>query len=194
MEQTRIYGLVLAGGRSSRMGSDKGLIQYHEKSQREFLFDSLAKHCDKVFTSSSAEQGVPAQLNPLCDEYDIKGPMNGILSAFKKFPDQAWLIVAVDMPFVDEHVLCQLILNRNTSKVATCFYNEEQKFPEPLLTLWEPKALPLLLKSFQEGQVSPKHFLARQDVQLVKPRDQKMFINLNSPCDVAEYRNNTKQD
>jgi molybdopterin-guanine dinucleotide biosynthesis protein A len=189
---SQIYGLALAGGKSTRMGSDKALITYHAKSQREFLFDTLARNCEVVFTSSNESQDVPISLNPLFDAYDIKGPMNGILSAFKKFPDKAWLIVAVDMPCVDDEVLGQLLSARNASKVATCFYNEEQKFPEPLLTLWEPLAFPLLLKWYESGNVSPKHFLANHDVQLVKPHDQKIFVNINSPEDIERYRSQIK--
>jgi molybdopterin-guanine dinucleotide biosynthesis protein A len=192
MDIPHIFGLVLAGGKSTRMGSDKGLIAYHTKSQREVLFDILARNCERVFTSSNESQDVPASLNPLLDAYDIKGPMNGILSAFKNFPDKAWLIVAVDMPCVDDQVLGQLISARNISKVATCFYNEEQKFPEPLLTLWEPMAFSLLLKWYEGGNVSPKHFLANHDVQLVKPHDQKIFSNINSQEDVDRYRNQIK--
>jgi molybdopterin-guanine dinucleotide biosynthesis protein A len=194
MEHSPIFGLVLAGGKSTRMGSDKALIAYRAKSQREVLFDTLARNCEKVFTSSNTDQDVPPALNPIVDQYDIKGPMNGILSAFKKFSDKAWLIVAVDMPCVDDNVLGQLILARNASMVATCFYNEEQKFPEPLLTLWEPLAFPLLLKWVQDGHVSPKHFLANHDVQLVKPHDQKIFLNVNSPDDIDRYRNQVKRD
>jgi molybdopterin-guanine dinucleotide biosynthesis protein A len=194
MKIPQLFGLVLAGGKSTRMGSDKALIAYQGKTQREVLFDALAKSCEQVFTSANSTQDVPATLNPLLDEYDIKGPMNGILSAFKNFPDKAWLIVAVDMPCVDDQVLGQLILNRNTKKVATCFYNEEQKFPEPLLTLWEPLAFPLLLKWYEGGNVSPKHFLASHEVQFVKPHDPKIFLNINSQEDVQRYRDQITPD
>jgi molybdopterin-guanine dinucleotide biosynthesis protein A len=183
-----IYGLILSGGRSTRMGTDKGTIVYHEMPQREFLFNILKKYCKKVFTSCHSEQNIPQELNPLEDQFEIKGPMNGILSAFKKFPEKAWLIVAVDMPYADEVVFEQLMTNRNRKKVATCFYNEAEEFPEPLLTLWERKAFPLLLEFFLRGRVSPKDFLAENDVQLVIPQDPKILISINDKEEYLKFK------
>jgi molybdenum cofactor guanylyltransferase len=100
-----LYGLVLAGGRSSRMQMDKGELVYHAMPQRDFLFHELRKHCSTVYTSCFPGQNIPAALNPLEDQFDIRGPMNGILSAFKNHPDKAWLVVAVDMPNITAVVL-----------------------------------------------------------------------------------------
>ena len=174
-----MYGLVLAGGKSTRMGTDKGSLDYHGMPQREFLFNILNKFCHKVFTSCYAGQNIPKELNPLEDQYEIKGPMNGILSALKQDPDKAWIIVAVDMPCVVDKVFEQLISNRNKKKVATCFYNESEKFPEPLLTIWEPTALPLLLAFVEEGRTSPRDFLTSNSVQLIIPEDPKILLGIN---------------
>lgn len=176
-----LYGLVLSGGRGSRMSMDKGVLAYHGKPQREYLFELLSKYCDKVFTSCRAEQQVLAGLNPLVDEFDLQGPMNGILSAFKKSNNVAWLVIAVDMPNVNGEVLELLISKRDTQKVATCFYNAEEEFPEPLLTLWEPTAYPLLLEFVEKGNLSPRDFLKNHPVQLVSPPDKGIFKNINSP-------------
>lgn len=176
-----LFGLVLSGGRSSRMGKDKGLLTFHEKPQREYLFDLLSRYCSKVFTSCREEQQVPVELNPLVDSFDLHGPMNGILSAFKKSNNTAWLIVAVDMPYVDGAVLELLLSQRNIQKVATCFYNTEENFPEPLLTIWEPDAYPLLVQFVEKGKVSPRDFLQSHSVQLVEPLDKNIFTNINYP-------------
>jgi molybdenum cofactor guanylyltransferase len=177
---TDIYGLILSGGRSTRMGTDKGTLTYHDIPQREFLFGTLKKYCDQVFTSCYSGQNIPQELNPLEDQFEIKGPMNGILSAFTKYPEKTWLILAVDMPYVDEGVFDQLIANRNPKKTATCFYNEAESFPEPLLTLWEPKAFPLLWNFFLQDRISPKDFLAENDIQLIIPKDARILISINN--------------
>lgn len=181
MSSTDLNGLVLSGGRSTRMGKDKGLITYHDKPQREYLFELLARHCHAVFTSCYAGQEVPAHLNPLIDEYDLHSPINGVLTAFKKNPEKAWLIIAVDMPNVNDQVLKLLTNNRDQNKVATCFYNIETKLPEPLLTIWEPSALPLLLKFVAAGKASPRDFLTSHAVKVVDIPDNKILFNVNSP-------------
>lgn len=181
MKGAALYGLVLAGGRSSRMGQDKGLIQYFNKPQREYLFDLLSKFCDKVFTSSRKEQEIPPSLHPIPDAFDFESPLNGILSAFKEHQGNAWLTVAIDMPFVNQDVLQFLILNRDQTKLATCFYDSEGKLPEPLLTIWEPSAFPLLMKFSQSGGVSPREFLMENDCEKLVYPDSEIHINVNTP-------------
>ena len=131
MIHTDVYGLVLAGGRSVRMGSDKGLMDYKGKPQREYLFELLSKVCERVFTSCRSEQNVPLSLNPITDKFDYEGPINGILSGIQTHPDMAWLIVAVDMPFVDLPTIQCLLRSRENNTVATCFFTNLKIFRNP---------------------------------------------------------------
>ena len=73
MGSSETLGLVLAGGLSTRMGTDKGLINYHGTPQREYLFELLSKVCHRVFTSCRIGQDVPAALNPIVDAFDYPG-------------------------------------------------------------------------------------------------------------------------
>jgi molybdopterin-guanine dinucleotide biosynthesis protein A len=111
----------------------------------------------------------------------MQTPLNGILTAFQHHPDKAWLIVAVDMPYVDEAVVQTLIAQRDARCVATCFYNADENMPEPLLTLWEASAFPLLKEYAKNGQVSPRGFLHRHRVNMIEPSDKKILINFNTP-------------
>jgi molybdopterin-guanine dinucleotide biosynthesis protein A len=176
-----LYGLVLAGGKSKRMGTDKGLISFHGKPQREYLFELLSAFTEKVYTSCRVEQEVPTRFNPLFDRFAFDGPVNGILSAFAKAPNKPWLIVATDMPDVDEGVLQFLLDSRNPDKFATCFWNEMEKFPEPLLTIWETKAFSFLRAFVENGNNSPRSFLETHPVHLVTPHDQKWLLSVNYP-------------
>lgn len=176
-----LYGLVLCGGKSVRMGSDKGLLDYHGRPQREFLFSLLGGFCVQVFTSCRDEQDVPEQLCPLPDSLGFAGPMNGILSAFRAHPAVAWMTVAVDMPFVDERAIAFLLEGRDRSRPATCFYNPEHGLPEPLLTVWEASAHPLLEAFVKAGNVSPRAFLREAGAHLIKPYDVRILMNVNSP-------------
>lgn len=187
MKGDQLCGLVLTGGFSRRMGRDKSLIDYNGKPQREYLFDLLSQFCRVVFTSCRADQPVPVNLNPLADRFHVPGPLNGILSAFSRKADTAWLIVAVDMPYVTSVVLNYLITNRDETKMATCFVNPELRQPEPLLTLWEPLAFPSLLKFADRGNLSPKEFLKTHPVKMIHPPDAKALLNFNYPDDVTAY-------
>lgn len=163
------------------MGSDKGLLVYNGKPQREYLFEILSACCSQVFTSCRKDQHLPDALNPLPDRVGIPGPMNGILTAFAHAPRSAWLIVAVDMPFIRLDVLQLLIASRDSRKLATCFYNPETEQPEPLLTLWEAGAYPALREFSEKGKVSPRDFLKTHPVKMLPPPDAKTLLNYNHP-------------
>lgn len=175
-----ICGLILAGGHSRRMGTDKSMLQYHGMPQREFLFHLLRKYCAEVFVSCRRDQQVPPTLNPLFDNLDLAGPMNGILSAFHH-KNTSWLAVAVDMPFVDAPAIETLFANRDQSKMATCYFNKGTQQPEPLLTLWESGAYPHLMAFAQAGNVSPREFLKTHTVNMITPLDDRILANVNSP-------------
>jgi molybdenum cofactor guanylyltransferase len=183
-----IYGLILAGGESSRMGSDKSLLDFHGKPQREYLAGMLQHFCDITYTSCNANQNVPAQLNPLPDAFPFKGPLNAILTAFQFKSDVAWLSVPVDMPYINEKLITGLVQNRDPRKVATCYYDSDGKFPEPLFTLWEPSAFPLLMAYYETNKTTPRGFLVSHEVNILKSPDAKMHTNINSKKDLDEFK------
>ncbi|WP_333821343.1 molybdenum cofactor guanylyltransferase [Ohtaekwangia sp.] len=185
-----IYGLVLAGGRSSRMGYDKALIDYHGKPQREYLSSILSIVCEKVFVSCKQTEIVPAHLHPLPDQFDIESPLNGILSAFQLNNQVAWLTVPVDMPFVDESTLRYLTGHRDYKKAATCFYDSDGQEPEPLLAIWEASCYNDLLHYYKQGAVSPRGFLKQQVINLLTPPDKRVHQNINTREDLDNYQAN----
>jgi molybdopterin-guanine dinucleotide biosynthesis protein A len=144
--------------------------------------------CAAVYTSCRTGQVIPASLNPLIDHYPYAGPINGILSAFYTQPQVPWLIVAVDMPFIDEPSLQFLIDNRDQEMLATCFLHQPQNFPEPLLTIWEPKAGPALLAFANSGNLSPRAFLEHHPVHMLRPPNDQVLRNVNYPRDLDGVR------
>nr|MDQ3394368.1 NTP transferase domain-containing protein [Bacteroidota bacterium] len=137
-----IKGLVLAGGKSTRMNQDKSLIHYYNKSQIEHTHALLKPFCKDVLISCPAEQKekVPAEFNVIEDSFLDLGPFGAILSAFKKNPDAALLVVACDLPLLNASTLNFLVSNRKASCIATAFMDPQNEFPEPLITIWEPKS------------------------------------------------------
>ncbi len=176
----KIKGLVLAGGKSQRMGQDKGNLDYHGKPQKEHTADLLAKFCDEVYFSKQVDDGSES-LPVITDKFVGLGPYGGILSAFQSDPNAAWLVVATDMPLLDRNTLQQLVDNRDPSKLATCFHNPETKFPEPLITIWEPRAYPRLLSFLSQGFSCPRKALINSDIHELHLDDPTLLRNANTP-------------
>ncbi len=177
-----LSGLVLAGGRSQRMGRDKGLIDYHGKPQREYLLEQLGKYCGDTWLSCRPEQQSELTAFPtLADTFAGLGPFGAILSAFRHQPDHAWLVAAVDLPLLDDATLQQLCANRNPSKIATAFLNPATNFPDPLLTIWEPRSYPILLQFLAQGYSCPRKVLINSSIELLEPQRPAALTNANSP-------------
>lgn len=177
-----IYGLILTGGFSKRMGMEKAQLNYHGKPQFSYLFELIKPFCEKVFLSCRKEQSSQFgnQYPMIFDLHDGIGPMNGLLSFFEKHPSKACLIVACDMPFIDEKTLSFLIENRKVEKIATTF-KSKKGFPEPLLTIWEPKSYSIISAAFQKRDFSLRDILQENECQLLQPIDDNILLNINYP-------------
>ncbi|WP_339655027.1 molybdenum cofactor guanylyltransferase [uncultured Maribacter sp.] len=182
----KLYGLVLSGGKSTRMGTDKGLIEYHGVPQREYLYDLLSQVCENTFISLREEQEaeLPTDIKTIVDLNEFKGPYNGLLSAHKKYPEVAWLVLACDLPLMGIDALKELILQRNSAKVATAFALKGNPLPEPLCAIWEPQALQQSIEYLESGNGScPRKYLINHDTKLVFPKYENVLLNANSEED-----------
>ena len=184
--EPKIYGLILSGGKSTRMGNDKGLIDYHGKPQREYLYELAVRFCDRVYFSIRKDQldSFAKGVKVIVDKDRYPGPFNGILSAHDQHPMVAWLVLACDLPLLNEKGLMELVGSRNTAKYATAFCSKHSGRPEPLIAIWELKALEVAKAHLETaGNLSPRAFLMNADIQLVVPSSEEQLYNANSKED-----------
>ncbi|MCG2460399.1 NTP transferase domain-containing protein [Flavobacteriaceae bacterium F89] len=189
IHSTPLYGLVLAGGKSTRMGRDKGIINYHGIPQREYLYHLLSRVCDEVFLSLRSDQlqELKGKFKFIVDQDRYSGPYNGLLSAHHQFPQVAWLVLACDLPLMDLEGLKHLVAHRNLSKMATAFALKEKPLPEPLAAIWEPDGLEQSEIQFNNGSsTSLRKYLINSSVELVFPERKEILLNANSKDEYAK--------
>ena len=186
----KIKGLVLAGGKSQRMGEDKALLQYHAQPQMYHACQILEEL--NIPAHLSMRERHNEQLNDrypvIYDVFEGLGPFGGILSAFRHDPNSAWLVTACDQPLITQNELSRLIEERDPSKLATCFHNPETKFPEPLITLWEPKAYLRLLSFLSLGYSCPRKVLINSEIKEIHSEDNVFMKNANTPEERTELQ------
>lgn len=184
---TSLYGLVLAGGKSVRMGHDKSIMPWYGKEQRYYMADLLAGVCDDVYISCRAEQAadIDSSYKTLQDNYAGAGPLVGILSAFKAHPNVAWLVTACDMPLLADATLRYLIQHRDPNAIATTFQSPHDGLPEPLITIWEPAAYDVLQAHIADGFSCPRKALIRNEprVKIIVPPNPDALMNVNTQTD-----------
>lgn len=189
--KTVVNGLVLAGGKSNRMGQDKGLIEWYGKEHRYYMADMLQKFCASVFISCRKEQEQEIHnrnYKTISDACQNAGSYGAILSAFNKSPDAAWLVVACDLPLVDEATIEYLLQNRKPSMVATTFKSPYDNLPEPLITVWEPCSLAVLLSFLSAGITCPRKALLNSQVHIIQPPHPEKLVNVNTPVEAEKVR------
>ncbi|WP_233899934.1 NTP transferase domain-containing protein [Tenacibaculum piscium] len=179
-----VKGLVLIGGKSTRMGTDKSELEYYGKPQKqhakELLESTLLETFYSVQTSSVQTSSVQASSDEIQDTFLNLGPFSGICSAFQKDPNSAWLVLATDVPFVDKSLIKLLLEKRNPSKIATAIKGKNSEFPEPLITIYEPKAYTKLLQYIAQGYSCPRKMLINSDIEIVEV-DDNLIRNINTP-------------
>ncbi|MDO7850240.1 NTP transferase domain-containing protein [Hymenobacter convexus] len=182
-----LRGLVLAGGRSERMQTDKGALHYHGLDQRQHTAALLAEFCPDVRVSVRPDQAaeLPAGLTALPDTFLNLGPLGGILSAFQADPNAAWLVLACDLPFLTRSTLEYLVSNRQPARMATSFRSPWDEFPEPLVSIWEPRGYGQLLRFLSLGYSCPRKALINSDIELLAPPAPDELRNVNTPAERA---------
>lgn len=165
---TDTIGLVACGGRSSRMGTDKSMLQYYGQPQRYYVYKMLQPLCAKVFLSCNEAQAqtIDEGYSFLTDNpanSDI-GPMTALMTAYENFPQMNILLIGCDYPFLATTDLIDFSFHC-VDKPAS-FYNAEENIYEPLLA-WYPHQLYNRLQQMQAAkQFSLQHFL--KDNQAIK--------------------------
>ena len=181
-----LYGLILTGGQSSRMGKDKSLLEYHAKPQSQYLYELVKEFLPNTYLSVRENQEVNFESKVIEDKLETKGPINGILSAMAAFPEKAWLVLACDLPLISKETIKQLIDSRDKSKLATAYATEKTGLPEPLVAIWEYSALEALNHHhLVEEKNCPRKFLLNSDIKLIIPQDDLVLYNANDP---EEYK------
>lgn len=186
-DAAKLYGLVLAGGKSRRMGSDKALLSSNGETQLSRAVHLLERFADRVFVSVRADQASEPERRrfaSITDRYNDIGPVAGILSAMDAVPDAAWLVMACDLPNIDDTTLSTLLDQRDAVRPFTAFRSSHDGLPEPLCAIYEPHARGIIDAFVADGIVCPRKMLIRSDTALLDQPHPAALDNINTPEDL----------
>ena len=187
-----VYGLVLTGGKSERMKRDKALINYKGRPHAAYIYDILQKYCDQVYLSARKDQWNGTELQDLPsieDKVGIQGPIAGLLSAFAKHPEAHWIVVACDLIHFNEETVQTLLANYKSTAIATAFKNSEKDFPEPLCTLYTPKAHAVFREAADNNITCPVKVLRNVETFMIEQKNGVNLANINTSAEYQEIQN-----
>jgi molybdenum cofactor guanylyltransferase len=191
-----VYGLVLAGGRSTRMQRDKAALKFHDgRTQLEWAVGLLAPHVAQVFVSVRPDQAsdpVRSQFAQIADRLENLGPIAGIAAAQAEHPACAWLVVACDLPFLNDATLAHLLAGRQPQRQATAYRSSHDGLPEPLCAIYEPSSASAITGYIAKGTHCPRKFLLQADAALLEEPDPRALDNINTPEELGTAVNALK--
>jgi molybdenum cofactor guanylyltransferase len=185
---TPLYGLVLAGGRSSRMRRDKAALPYGGVTQLERAMRLVSEHVERAYVSVRADQRddpIRAGFPQIVDPPESLGPISGIAAAQSAHPEAAWLVLACDLPFLDAATLKHLLWARQLGRDATAYRSSHDGLPEPLCAIYEPASRRALVDYLASGKQCPRKFLMQSNTALLDEPNPRALDNINTP---DEYR------
>ena len=183
-----VWGLVLSGGRSRRMGTDKALLQRDGETQLARTFSLLERHLPRVFVSTRPDQAGDQERGrfpQIVDRYEGLGPVAGILSAMEAHAEVEWLIVACDLPNVDSDAITGLLDERDRAYPFTAYRSSYDGLPEPLCAIYGKDAARIVSGFVAEDIRCPRKIMIRSDTQLLEQPDPRTLDNVNTPEDLA---------
>ena len=182
-----IWGLVLSGGMSKRMGQDKALIEIDGNTQLNKTYTLLQNHLPEVFVSSRADQSTDNErkkYNQIYDLYNNIGPLAGILSAMHEHPEVDWLVVACDLMNLDDKTIDYLIENYHPNDNIIAYKSEYNGLPEPLCAIYSASAKSLLDESMNRKVICPRKILINSNAKLLTQPNPSALENFNTPEDL----------
>jgi molybdopterin-guanine dinucleotide biosynthesis protein A len=183
-----VYGLVLAGGQSKRMGQDKALLRVDGETQLSRAVQLLTPLVDRVFVSTRTDQRDEPErkkFEQIVDRYEDLGPLAGIMSAIESFPEVAWLVLACDLPHVDEKAIRHLLDKYSPDHPFTAYKSSHDGLPEPLCALYAENCMPIIRTFVDDGIICPRKIMIRSDTYLIEQANPASLDNINTPEDLA---------
>jgi molybdenum cofactor guanylyltransferase len=191
-----MLGVVLCGGQSSRMGSDKGLLILNDRTWTQKAIDTLNNFKTPIVISINKNQYQDYStifpidtLIPDDTSLQLYGPLCGLLSIHLKYPKEDLLILACDMPLIDAELIKELVKKYRTETAVDAFIYINDGEPEPLPGIYKSKGLAYVHYLYSNNQLprhSMKYMLEQISTSVSRLPDDKKncFRNFNTHAEL----------
>lgn len=183
MKPDSITIIILAGGKSSRMGQDKGLLKINDKTMIEHVIAAVKSISNNILVITANQEYRKFKYPIYSDIILDKGPLGGIYTGLQKSKTEKNLFLSCDVPYVETKMLAYLIENSNNNEITVGTANDKL---QPLLGLYSKTCLPTIEQQLNENKLKISDLFEKVKTKLLPldEFDSKNFLNLNSPSDL----------
>ncbi len=189
-DMSRLTVAIQAGGASTRMGQDKSFVHFQGRPMIEIVREQVEGLGDElIVVTNNPEPYAYLELPLYGDLYPGCGPLAGIHSALKAASKPHVLVVACDMPLLNQDLLRYLISLKETADIVVPRWD---RFPEPLHAIYSTACLPAVEAKLQAKRLKITGFYGEVTVRYVEREEierfdgeGKSFTNVNTPGDIG---------
>jgi len=157
--------IILAGGKSSRMGKDKALLKYKNKTFVQLLFDNLKSNFSEVIISSNNPKVKIVGVKTIADEIKDIGPMGGLYTCLKQSNTEINFIVSVDTPFVSPKLSSEIVLKSDNYDIAIVSLKNKL---QPIIGVYKKNIIPVLEEEINAGMYKMQKFLEKTNHKIIE--------------------------
>jgi len=189
--------IILAGGKSLRLGYDKVLEKVGSQSLIEKVVNSVASLCNDIIIVTAAEREMPElahypDLKVVCDMYPGKGPLNGVYTGLYNSNTYNNIVVAADMPFLNTPLLNYMMGLVDGYDMVTPRMGDKV---EPLHSIYTKACLPAIEQMFRQNILGVHRLHSRVKTKYVDideitrfDPENLSFFNINTEKDLLKAR------
>jgi len=191
IEKEKVSGIIVAGGKSSRIGMDKALLQVGNSTMIERIITILQQVAGHVLISAGNGKYSFTGYRHVEDKFADIGPIGGIYSALKASSTPINIVVSCDLPFLSVDLLDYLLQNSLENELIIPVHNN---FYEPLCAVYNVSLLPVIEQQINDGDYKLINLITKTDCKLLpitsdlpfyKPN---VFNNINSIADYEQLK------
>ncbi len=191
---SKVSGYILAGGKSSRMGKDKGLLTFNNRTFVEEIAKQLQPVVESVIIVTNNVEYHAFGYEILPDAIKQKGPLGGLYTALKHSKTNHNIIVSCDTPFVNTKVF-ETLLQNPTNNDATLVSIQSEI--QPLMGVYSQACFFKIQQSIELQQYKMYDFINQINFQTVEISHESWFsekigYNINTPSDYQKINNTWK--
>ncbi len=178
----KIGGIILAGGKSSRMGQDKAMMRIGDKTLIERVYDIINNFTSEIIISSNTDNYDFLKCKIIPDIYKNIGPISGIHASLKNAKYDRNIIISCDTPFVSKYIIAELIKVSDNYDITISRNNE---FIEPLIGIYSKNIIDNLEKAISNKNYSITKVIYSSKSNIVEidksilEKSRNCFININ---------------
>ncbi|MGM8215387.1 molybdenum cofactor guanylyltransferase [Bacillaceae bacterium W0354] len=185
---TEIIGIIVGGGQSKRFGSPKAFAKLNDLPFYHYSLKALTPFCDKILIATSEELKdsfkQTEQIKVIIDDPQFKGqgPLVGILSAMRQYESSWYLVLPVDVPFIESEIIEQLLqhLTPDVQAIIPIVRGREQ----PLIAIYHHSVKEIIAEQLRQGEFALKTLMEKIEITFVHFEQEEPFRNINRKSDL----------